>query len=198
MSVALESNRLPDGYFDGMYGQSADPWNVAGNWHERRRHAIIDSLLPYRRYRHAFEPGCSVGALTALLARRCDRVTATDVAFAALNTASANLKGQGRREGVTLLRRSLDEPWPPGPFDLVVLSEVAYYLYPDALRGVLDWEVRRLARGATVVAAHWRHRIPGYPMSGEKANDVIAATAGLHLIGSYRDADIVIEVFQAR
>jgi predicted O-methyltransferase YrrM len=188
MSVALGVNRLPDGYFDGM----------AGSWAERRRHAIVESLLPYRRYRHAFEPGCSVGTLTARLARRCDRVTATDVAFAALNNASHTLKAQGCREGVTLLRRSLEEPWPPGPFDLVVLSEVAYYLYPDSLRGVLDWEIRRLARGATVVAAHRRHQIPGYPMSGDHANDIVAVTAGLHLNGSYRDADVVIEVFDAR
>jgi hypothetical protein len=32
-------------------------------------------------------------------------------------------------------------------------------------------------------------------MTGDRAHDVIAATPGLHLIGSYRDNDVVIEVF---
>ena len=53
----------------------------------------------------------------------------------------------------------------------------------------------RLSRGATVIAAHWRHPVPDYPMTGDHANDVIAATPGLHLVGGYRDEDVVIEVF---
>ena len=32
-------------------------------------------------------------------------------------------------------------------------------------------------------------------MTGDHTNDVIAATAGLHQLGSYRDADLAIEVF---
>jgi SAM-dependent methyltransferase len=178
-----------------MYARSSDPWALAGRWYEQRKYAITMSLLPYQRYRHAFEPGCSVGVLTDLLTHRCDRVTATDVATAALDSTCRRLRASGRREQVTVLRRSLDEPWPPGPFDLVVLSEVGYYLQPNALRAVLDRECPRLSPGATVVAAHWRHRVDDYPMSGDHANDVIAATPGLHLIGSYRDADVAIEVF---
>lgn len=153
------------------------------------------ALLPYPRYRHAFEPGCSVGVLTELLVGRCDHVTAADVATAALDTAHRRLLEVGCRERVTLLHRSLDDPWPAGPFDLVVLSEVGYYLHPDALRGVLDRELARLTPGATVLTAHWRHLVPDYPMTGDHTNDVVGATAGLHQIGSYRDQDVAIEVF---
>ena len=186
--------RVPDAYFDQMYAESADPWQLAGRWYERRKYAITMALLPYARYRHAFEPGCSVGVLTELLTRRCDHVTATDVAPAALDVVHRRLLDAGARDRVTLLRQSLDEPWPPMPFDLVVLSEVGYYLHADALRAVLDRELPRLAN-ATVVAAHWRHRVADYPMTGDHTNDVIAATAGLHQIGGYRDADLAIEVF---
>jgi hypothetical protein len=31
------------------------------------------------------------------------------------------------------MRHSLDEPWPKGDFDLVVLSEVGYYLHAETL-----------------------------------------------------------------
>ena len=188
-------NRLPDDYFDQMYSHSADPWELATRWYEQRKYAITLSLLPCQRYQHAFEPGCSIGVLTALLTQRCTRVTATDVAAAALENASRRLTKAGLSDQVTLLRRSMDQPWPPGPFDLVVLSEVGYYMASDELRTVLDRECPQLADGATVVAAHWRHPVDDYPMSGDDANNVIAATAGLHLIGSYRDPDVAIDVF---
>ena len=152
-------------------------------------------MLPRQHYRQAFEPGCSIGTLTALLTERCDRVTASDVAAAALESAEHRLTDLGRRDQVTLLRRSVDEPWPPGPFDLLVLSEVGYYLTPDALRGILDRECPRLAIGATVIAAHWRHPVNDYLMSGDQVNGVVAGTTGLHPIGSYRDADVAIDVF---
>lgn len=178
-----------------MYAGSPDPWHLQERWYERRKHAITMALLPYPRYRHAFEPGCSVGVLTELLAGRCDHVTSTDIAPAALDGAHRRLVAGGRRDRVTLLRRSLDQPWPPGRFDLVVLSEVGYYLQPATLREVLDRELPRIAHGATVIAAHWRHHVDDYPMSGDHTNDVIGATPGLHLIASYRDPDLAIEVF---
>jgi predicted O-methyltransferase YrrM len=187
--------RLPDDYFGQIYASSADPWELGTRWYEQRKYAISLALLPEQRYRHAFEPGCSVGVLTALLTRRCARVTATDIAAAALDSAHRRLQEAGQRDQVELLHRSLDDQWPPGPFDLLVLSEIGYYLSADALRDVLDRECPRLAPGATVLAAHWRHPVEDYPISGDRANEVVAATAGFHSIGSYRDADVAIDVF---
>jgi hypothetical protein len=97
---------------------------------------------------------------------------------------------------VTLLQHSVDEPWPAGPFDLLMLSEVGYYLTPRALRSVLERECPRLEVGATVVAAHWRHRVDDYLMTGDEVNEVVAGTAGVHPIGSYRDDDVAIDVFE--
>jgi SAM-dependent methyltransferase len=176
---------LPDDYFDELYAQAADPWHLATRWYEQRKYAITLALLPRQNYRHAFEPGCSIGVLTALLTERCASVTATDVVAAALDNAQRRLDEIGRGAQVTFMRQSLDEPWPSGPFDLLVLSEVGYYLAPDALRSVLDRECPRLDSGATVVAAHWRHRV----------DDIVADTAGLHSIASYRDDDVAIDVF---
>lgn len=187
--------RLPDAYFDRMYAASADPWQLQKRWYEKRKFAITSALLPQPSYRHAFEPGCSVGVLTEQLAQRCDHVTATDIVPAALDATGRRLSHAGVRQRVTLLRSALDEPWPKGHFDLVVLSEVGYYLDADALRVVLEREVPRLLSGATVIAAHWRHRVEDYPMTGDHTNEVIAATPGLHHIGGYRDDDVVIDVF---
>lgn len=178
-----------------MYAEAADPWQLESRWYEQRKYAITTALLPYPRFRHAFEPGCSVGVLTEQLLLRCDHVTSTDISVGALDATNARMTAAGTRERVTLLRGSLDQPWPAGPFDLVVLSEVCYYLQPELLREVLDREVPRLAPAATIVAAHWRHKVDEYPMAGDRANDIIGATPGLHHLGVYRDADVVIDVF---
>lgn len=187
--------RLPDEYFDRMYVEAQDPWRLATRWYEQRKYSITLALLPERRYRHGFEPGCSIGTLTARLASRCEQVTAVDVAEAALRSADARLREAGCRDRVTLLRSSLDAAWPAGPFDLLVLSEVGYYLQADALAAALRRECPRLQPGATVVAAHWRHAVADYPLTGDAVHAVIAATPGLTPVGCYRDDDVVVEVF---
>jgi SAM-dependent methyltransferase len=189
------STRLPDAYFDQMYAGSDDPWRLSTRWYEQRKYAITLALLPNRRYRHAFEPGCSIGTLTPLLLLRCGHVTAVDVADAAVQGADARLRRAGCRDRVTLARSSLDAAWPDGPFDLVVLSEVAYYLQADALATVLRRECARLQQDANVVAAHWRHPVADYPLTGDAAHAVIARTPGLTSVGCYRDPDVVVEVF---
>ncbi len=189
------TTRLPDAYFDQMYLGTQDPWQLSTRWYEQRKYAITLGLLPERRYRHCFEPGCSIGTLTAQLAGRCDQLTATDVAEAALRGAEVGLRDAGCRDRVTLLRSSLDSPWPPGPFDLLVLSEVAYYLQADTLASVLRRECPRLAPDANIVAAHWRHPVADYPLTGDAAHAVITQTPGLTSLGCYRDSDVVIEVF---
>jgi hypothetical protein len=52
-----------------------------------------------------------------------------------------------------------------------------------------------LASGATVLAAHWRHAVADYPMTGDQVTELIGATDGLHHLGGYRDTDVVIAVF---
>ena len=187
--------RLPDRYFDDMYAASPDPWRLAERWYERRKYAITLAMLPEASYRHAFEAGCSVGVLTDLLADRCDRVTAIDVSDAALEATRERLQLRGRADRVTLHRRSLDAAWPDVDVDLVVLSEVLYYLAAPVLRTMLDRECVRLRPGATLVAAHWRHRVADYPSGGDEVHDALARTDGLHRLAAYADDDVLIDVF---
>ena len=100
----------------------------------------------------------------------------------------------GVRARVTLERRSLDAAWPTTDFDLIVLSEVAYYLDAASLRAVLDRECPLLATGATVVAAHWRHPVEDYPLTGDEANFIVRDSVGLQTLAHYSDDDVVIDV----
>ncbi len=63
---------------------------------------------------------------------------------------------------------AIPEGWPEvaeGPFDLVVLSEVAYYLTADGLRDVLQRLDATLAPSANVIAVHWLGET-NYPLRG--------------------------------
>ncbi|WP_373877307.1 SAM-dependent methyltransferase [Mycobacteroides chelonae] len=188
-------DRLPDTFFDEMYAISDDPWQLAQRWYEQRKYAITMAMLPRLRYRHAFEPGCSVGVLTEQLAARCERVTAIDLVDSALESARARIARCGLSDRVRFHRQSLDSSWPAEDFDLVVLSEVAYYLDAALLRDVLDRELEQMPEGTTILAAHWRHAVAEYPLTGDEANRLIGATARLYQGAGYRDDDVAIDVF---
>ena len=59
---------MPRSYFDEMYRCDPDPWQFESSWYEQRKYELTVAALPERRYRSAFEPGCSVGVLSSLLA----------------------------------------------------------------------------------------------------------------------------------
>ena len=72
-----------------------------------------------------FEPGCSIGVLTERLARICDQVEAMDIS----PTAVARTRDRcGLLQNVTVSHGALPVDLPTGYFDLIVLSEIGYYL----------------------------------------------------------------------
>jgi hypothetical protein len=93
-------------YFEKMYRDSDDPWGFGTSPYEQRKYAVTVASLPRSRYRSAYEPGCSIGVLTELLATRCDRLLSSDIIPSALQQAEARLR---RRSRVWLEERSIPE-----------------------------------------------------------------------------------------
>ncbi|HMD22520.1 MAG TPA: SAM-dependent methyltransferase [Streptosporangiaceae bacterium] len=183
---------LPGDYFDAMYQAASDPWGFEDRWYEQRKYAISLALLPERRYRHAFEPGCSIGVLSRMLAGRCDRLLSCDGAEAAVRAAAQRTRDLPQ---VLVERRQIPRQWPGGRFDLVVFSEILYYLGDGDLDQVLSCGVGALQPGGTLLAVHWRHPVADYPRSGDDVHQALAARPGLARLVSHQEPDFLAEVY---
>jgi SAM-dependent methyltransferase len=184
---------LGTGYFDQMYAAAEDPWGLATRWYEARKYALSLALLPERRYGQAFEPGCSVGVLTGLLAARCDQVLAWDASAAAVRAAAGRTAGL---PNVCVRRGAIPGDWPDGQFDLIVFSEVLYYFAGGDLDKVLDRAVASLRPGGSLLAVHWRHPVADYPRGGDDVHQVLAARPDLARRVGHTEPDFTAGVYQ--
>ncbi len=75
---------------------------------------------------------------------------------------------------VDLLRASFPEETPPGSWDLIVCSEILYYLQPPALDEAVGWIKTQLAYGASVLAVSWRGIGREEPLLGDEVHDRLA------------------------
>ena len=181
----------PAGYFDQMYAGSEDPWSLRARWYEQRKRALTVASLTRARYRSAFEPGCSVGALTGQLAARCDRLLATDRVPAAVAAARARVAGH---PGVRVEVGTVPDGWPAGRFDLLVLSEVAYYLDPAALDALLDRSAGSLDTGGELVAVHWRHPTSEHAQTGDAVHDRLRRDPRFSVVACHGETDFLLDV----
>jgi SAM-dependent methyltransferase len=183
---------LPGDYFDAMYEAASDPWGFEDRWYEQRKYAISLAQLPERRYRNAFEPGCSIGVFTAMLAGRCDRLLSCDVAEAAVRVAARRTRDLPQ---VRVERRQLPRQWPAGHYDLIVFSEILYYFGDGDLDQVIKHAVLALQPGGTLLAVHWRHPVADYPRSGDDVHQALAARPGLARLVRHEEPDFLAEVY---
>ena len=159
-------------YFADLYRADRDPWDFETSWYEQRKYDLTVAALPRRRYRRGLEPGCANGALTERLAARCDRLDAFDFVDDVVARARSRLRPHPH---VTVHDAHFPEFWSGGTGDLLVWSEVGYYL-TDAGLAVASAGLRRwLEPSGTVVAVHYTGATD-YPRTGEAVHRWIDET----------------------
>jgi hypothetical protein len=95
---------------------------------------------------------------------------------------------------VDVRRAAVPSQWPGGEFDLVVLSEVGYYCDRSDLSRLVDRTVGSLAPDGVVVACHWRHHAPGYPLTGDQVHAALIAESGLRVAVAHLEEDFRLDV----
>jgi len=179
-------------YFESLFAASDDPWQFRSRWYETRKRALTLACLPAARFASAYEPGCANGELAAALAERCDRLLASDGAAGAVTAARARLADQAH---VSVVQAWVPQDWPDGRFDLIVVSELGYYLDPAALDTLAQRARASLAPGGTVLACHWRPPIGGCVMAGDEVQRRLGDALGLPRLMEVTDADLRLEVW---
>jgi len=191
---AAHSSADAERIFDEVHSTSEDPWAYTTSWYERRKRALTLAALPAERYRSGLEVGCSIGTLTADLAGRCDSLLAVDASGTALEHAAARLAPY---PGVSTRQLTLPMNWPEGTYDLVVVSEVGYYLAPAEYAALLERIEGSMAPGGTLLLCHWRHPVSGWELDGESVHALARNRLGWPTAGLYRERDFVLETLVA-
>lgn len=179
-------------YFVGLYERDDDPWGFDRAFYERRKYDMTLAALPDPSYRRAVEPGCANGALTERLARRCSSMVAFDMIEPAVVRARQRLRHQ---PGVDVRVESFPDYWPDGTVDLVVWSEIAYYLTDSGVAVALDRLDRHLETDGVLVAAHYTGETD-YPRSGSSIGPWLDSIEFLHRITSIEDEQFDLGVWR--
>ncbi len=165
---------LPPAYFDDVYRANDDPWSFETSDYERRKYAATLAALSKQRYRSAFEIGCSIGVLTQQLADRCDQLLAVDASELPLAKARQRL---ANRPTVRLEQMAIPVDFPKGPFDLILVSEVGYYLSLDDLTIARQCMIDSLETGGDLLLVHWTPFVHDYPLTGDAVHDFFSQAA---------------------
>lgn len=160
---------LDAGYFDDVFASDDDPWSLASSGYEAAKYAASIAAIDDRRYRTALEIGCAHGVLTRHVAPLCDAVLAIDISQRAVDLARARCADLNtvRIERAAFPHEMPDQP-PAAAFDLVLVSEVAYY-WDDADIARAAAAIRQVAApGCRILLVHWTGTTD-YPQTGDDA-----------------------------
>ncbi len=159
---------LPPKYFRRIYDRKRDPWEFETSRYEREKYELTLQSLPQARYESGLEVGCSIGVLTRLLADRCDRLLGLDVSEAALDQAKVRCADVAQ---VDFACMQVPRSMPEEQFDLIMISEVAYYWRREDLVRAADALAERQRPGGHLVLVHLTESVPDYPLTGDEVHE---------------------------
>jgi SAM-dependent methyltransferase len=181
--------------FEARYREEPDPWGYEHSEYERAKYAATLDACGQGPFARALELGGSIGVFSALLAPRCERLDTLDAAPTAVALARERLRAHPAAHAQL---GSIPEDVPAGPFDLVVASEILYYLDAERLAGTLARLGDVLAPGGRLVAVHWRPVGPERPYSAEQVHRLLRNCEALASVRIQRREQYLLDVLERR
>ena len=183
-------------HFARLYQSNPDPWGFRTDPYEQARYRHSIEALAGRHFTSGLEVGCSIGVLTHMLAPLCDALLALDIVDAPLTAAAERCADQ---PWVRFQRMQIPDAWPDRRFDLIVLSEVLYFLSPLDI----DRCVQRVAATSLpdvhVLLVNWLGQSDD-PCSGDQAAErfIVASSRTLTVRLHERRAGYRLDLLTAR
>lgn len=178
-----EKQTLTEKYFEDVYAANDDPWDFETSEYEAEKYTETIKSLPRENYKNAFEIGCSIGVLSEKLAAKCERILAVDVSEKALEKAEARCKNLLQ---ITFKKISFPQEFPEDFFDLVLISEVGYYLAPEDWAEATEKVFAHLSENGQIALVHWLPEVHDYPQTGDEVHDSFAEFAKAKMRNVYK------------
>jgi protein-L-isoaspartate O-methyltransferase len=180
-------------FFEDGYRANIDPWDYTHSLYERAKYETTLEACGPGPFECALELGASIGVFSALLAPRCLRLDTIDGAPTAVEAARARLVPFPQ---VEVRCGPIPEAIPARPFDLVVASEILYYLDGEALDATLDALSERMLAGGRLVAVHWRPPGPERPLHAETVHAALRSQDWLAPLTSSAHPEYLLDVLE--
>ena len=205
MSHKASTSSVPASYFEELFKNNPDPWHcdwkrdpigaLRCRFYEQRRYRNILQTIPRPLYQNGLEVGCATGIFTESLAKRCQNLLAIDYSETAVELGRRRCRNLSH---VRFEHARIPEQFPEDHFDLIVLSEVAYYLSMEDFLATIGHIVESLAPAGHFLMVHCRHHCE-VPLPGDLPHDIfIKETAGLltHLQDRRRPRTYRLDLFE--
>ena len=174
-------------HFESVFAAEQDPWHYDTAFEQRKYEQTL-AIIEGRRHSRVLELACAEGAFTQILAGHVDELLATDISQVALTRARARCASH---PNVSYQQLDLRHSDLPGTFDLIVCSEVLYYLNDVShLRNIARRLADALEPDGILVITHCNvlrddPSQPGLawavPFGAKVIGETIAETPGLQL-----------------
>lgn len=181
--------------FESRYRADPDPWGYTSSAYEHEKYAATLEACGAGPFADALELGGSIGVLSSMLAPLCVRLTTIDAAPTAVTLSRGRLS---RARHVHVLLGSIPGAVPAGHFDLVVASEILYYLNAAELAATVVMLESRMRPGARLVAVHWRPAGPERPFDAQQVHGLLRRRAWLTPVRSTGTRDYLLDVLERR
>jgi cyclopropane fatty-acyl-phospholipid synthase-like methyltransferase len=181
--------------FEERYRADPDPWGYLSSEYERDKYAATLSACGPGPFASALELGGSIGVFSAQLAPHAASLTTIDGAPTAVAMARRRL---APFPNARALLGMIPDDLPDGPFDLVVASEVLYYLSVGAVERTLARLHEVMLPGARLVAVHWRPAGPERPLDARTVHDLLREQEWLAPVVRADTDDYLLDVLRAR
>jgi SAM-dependent methyltransferase len=181
--------------FEARYRRDPDPWAYTTSAYERDKYAATLGACGEGPFAAALELGASIGVFSTLLAPRCRSLVTVDASETAVSSARRRLAG---RQSVTTIIGAIPQDIPRRDYDLVVASEILYYLTGSRLDATLEM-VRDCTRpGARLVAVHWRPPGPDRPLDAVTVHDRLRRLPWLATVMAGGTGEYLLDVLERR
>ncbi len=181
--------------FEARYRSDPDPWGYTHSEYERLKYAATLQACGPGPFKRALELGSSIGVFSALLAPLCGQLVSIDAAPTAVADARLRL---AEHPQVELVLGQIPAAVPGGRYDLVLASEILYYLAPDDLVETLSVLCTRMEAGARLVAVHWRPAGPERPFDADTVHALLGSRPELASLHSREHPDYRLDVLLRR